>query len=239
MSGHTPSFPGSKRDDYKAPAACVENPGLEPEAIKMVERNPFTTIIVTGVPGVGKTTVLSHVSKILEEQGKPFLILNFGDFMFSEAKKRGLVEHRDQMRHLPLREQLRLQEYAAEAIIEHATEKLGSQGTLFVDTHAVIKTSTGYWPGLPQGVITRLRPDSIVLIESKPEEILARQERDKTRVRKDLASIEAITQIMELARVAAMASATFVAASVFIVYNVEGDPSIAAKEIVLLSEKLR
>ncbi len=204
----------------------------------MVERNSFVTVIVTGVPGVGKTTVLNHVAKLLDNAGKKYLILNFGDFMFSEARKRGLVEHRDQMRHLPLRTQLELQEYAAEAIIEHASRELGGEGVLFVDTHAVVKTSTGYWPGLPRGVVVRLKPDSIVLIESKPEEILARQERDKSRVRKDLASVEAITALMEMARTAAMASATFVAASVFIAYNVEGDPGAAAREIVELVEKL-
>ena len=44
---------------------------------------------------------------------------------------------------------------------------------------------------------------------------------------------------MEIARSAAIASAVLVASSVYIVYNVEGDPSIAARKIVELIEKLR
>ncbi|MET1100873.1 MAG: adenylate kinase [Pyrodictiaceae archaeon] len=204
----------------------------------MIERNPFKTIIVTGVPGVGKTTVLSIVDKMLTDKAINHLILNFGDFMLEEAKRLGLVEHRDQLRHLPLRKQLELQEYAAKSIVSHASSRLDPEGVLLVDTHAVIKTDTGYWPGLPRGVVTELKPDSIVLIESRPEDIVARQRRDKTRVRSDLASIDVVKTLMEMARSAAMASAVEVAASVYITMNVEGDPSSAARDIVSLIEKL-
>lgn len=205
----------------------------------MVSRNPFLTLIVTGVPGVGKTTVLREVSKILEERGIKHLVLNFGDFMLVAGKRLGWVEHRDQIRHLPLRRQLELQEEAAKAIIEEASSKLDENGVLLVDTHAIIKTSTGYWPGLPSGVVNALKPDSIVVVESKPEEILARQMRDKGRYRADMGDIEAIRELLEMARNAAVASAVLMASSVYIVYNVEGDPSIAARKIVELIEKLR
>jgi len=205
----------------------------------LVSRNPFLTLIVTGVPGVGKTTVLREVSKILEERRVKHLVLNFGDFMLVAGKRLGLVEHRDQIRHLPLRRQLELQEEAAKAIVEEASSKLDENGVLLVDTHAVIKTSTGYWPGLPFGVVSVLKPDSIVVVESKPEEILARQVRDKSRYRADMSDIEIIKELLEIARSAAIASAVLVASSVYIVYNVEGDPSIAARKIVELIEKLR
>ncbi len=205
----------------------------------MVLRNPFTTVIVTGVPGVGKTTVLGIVSKLLEERGARFLVVNFGDYMFSEAVKAGLVRHRDEMRHLPLRRQLELQEHAARAIVRDAEAKLSGEGVLFVDTHAVIRTSTGYWPGLPENVVKELKPDSIVLIEAPPEIIVSRQQRDKTRVRSDLADVRIVSELLQMARSAAMASAVLVAASVFIVENVEGHPEEAAKRIVELVEKLR
>ena len=205
----------------------------------MVLRNPFVTVIVTGVPGVGKTTVLGKVVEIMKKKGEEVLVVNFGDYMFRVASEQGLVKHRDEMRHLPLRKQLELQEMAAESIRRDAEQKLSDRCFLFIDTHAVIKTSTGYWPGLPENVVKELRPDSIVLVEAAPEVILARQQRDKGRVRSDIGNVEAIKLLIEIARIAAMASAVRVAASVYIVENVEGDPSIAAQKIAELAAKLR
>ena len=205
----------------------------------MVLRNPFTTIIVTGVPGVGKTTVLTQVRSILDSKGKNYLVANFGDYMFKVASSKGWVKHRDEIRHLHLIRQLELQEYAAEAIRLDAEKVLSEGDILFVDTHAVIRTDTGYWPGLPEEVVRNLRPDSIVVIESPPEIIVARQKRDSTRYRADLARVEVVRELLDMARLAAMSSAVLVAASVYIVENVEGDPSIAASKIVELAEKLR
>ncbi len=204
-----------------------------------VYRNPFVTVIVTGVPGVGKTTVLGKVREMLEAEGRSFMIVNFGDYMFSEASRAGWVRHRDEMRHLPLQKQLRLQEMAAEAIRRDAESKLPGDGALLIDTHAVIKTATGYWPGLPESVVKGLRPDSIVLIEAAPEIIYERQMRDKTRRRSDIGGPEGVKELLEFARMAAVASATLVAASVYPVENVEGHPEEAAKKIVELIKRLR
>ena len=195
--------------------------------------------MVTGVPGVGKTTVLGKVVEIMKNNGEQVLVVNFGDYMFRVASEQGLVKHRDEMRHLPLRKQLELQEMAAESIRRDAEQKLLEKGFLFIDTHAVIKTSTGYWPGLPENVVKELRPDSIVLVEAAPEIILTRQQRDRSRVRSDMGNVEAIKLLIEMARVAAMASAVRVAASVYLVENVEGDPGIAAQKIVELALRLR
>ncbi|BEP17512.1 adenylate kinase [Pyrofollis japonicus] len=205
----------------------------------MVRRNPFTTIIVTGVPGVGKTTVLNNVRALLDERGRKYMIVNFGDYMFKVASMRGLVKHRDELRHLPLLKQLELQEYAAEAIRLDAEKTLNGGDILFVDTHAVIRTDTGYWPGLPENVVKALQPDSIVVIEAPPEVIVKRQQRDPTRYRADLSRVEIVSELLQMARIAAMASAVHVAASVFIVENVEGDPTIAANKVVELATKLR
>nr|AAB26492.1 adenylate kinase {N-terminal} [Sulfolobus acidocaldarius, DSM 639, Peptide Partial, 41 aa] [Sulfolobus acidocaldarius] len=37
--------------------------------------------IVTGIPGVGKSTVLAKVKEILDNQGINNKIINYGDFM--------------------------------------------------------------------------------------------------------------------------------------------------------------
>ena len=204
-----------------------------------VYRNPFVTVIVTGVPGVGKTTVLGKVREMLEADGIKYLAVNFGDYMFSEANRAGWVQHRDEMRHLPLLKQLELQKMAARAIRLDAEKQLGSEGVLLVDTHAVIKTATGYWPGLPEAVVKEIRPDSIVLLEAPPQVIFERQRRDVTRKRSDIGGVEAIKELLEVARMAAMASAVLVSASIYPVENVEGRPEEAASKIVELVKKLR
>lgn len=72
----------------------------------------------------------------------------------------------------------------------------------------------------------------IFLIESDPELILKRQENDKTRARTDYSDPAVIKETMDFARYSAMASAVLVGASVKVVKNVEGDPSIAAHQII-------
>ena len=206
----------------------------------MASRNPFTTVIVTGVPGVGKTTVLSRAVELASSEGLRVLVVNFGDYMVSEAKRLGLVEHRDQLRYLPLRKQLELQEYAAKAIVEDAKSKgLGLGDYLLVDTHAVIRTATGYWPGLPRPVVEQLKPDAIVLVEAPAEQIVARQIRDKSRVRSDLADVRLVEEMMQFARQAAMASAVLASASVYVVENLEGRVEEAAKSLLELLKRLR
>lgn len=185
-------------------------------------------VIVTGINGVGKTTVLKAVAASLPPtlQVKVF---NYGDIMFRLAQESGLVASRDDLRKLPLNKQLFLQEKAAELLFEQARE-----GNIIVDTHALITTKSGFLPGLPKPIIERLQPDVIVVVEASPEEIFKRRMNDATRSRTDQSTVEEIRFFMELNRVAAISSAVLVGASVLVVNNVEGDASQAALKIVKL-----
>ncbi|MEN2999254.1 MAG: adenylate kinase [Acidilobaceae archaeon] len=201
-------------------------------------RNRFKVLVVTGVPGVGKTTVLQHFSKMAEERGVRVLTVNFGDFMVESAIKEGIVKSRDELRKLPLRKQLELQALAAARIVERADESLPEGGMLVVDTHALVKTPAGYWPGLPEHVLRRLKPDAIVVVEAEPELVVERQGRDKGRQRADIGGVEGVRRMMELARAAAMASAVWYASTVAIVHNREGEPWAAASEILRIVESI-
>ena len=201
-------------------------------------RNRFRVVVVTGVPGVGKTTVLQHLSRLAEEKGLRVKVVNFGSHMLRYALREGIVSSRDEMRRLPLRKQLELQRLAARSIVEEEGRDLGEADFLVIDTHALVKTAAGYWPGLPRHVLDELKPDMIALIEADPRLIAERQARDKTRYRADIGGEEGVRRLMEYARAASFASATYYASTVAIVENPEGRPEEAARALLGLMENL-
>jgi adenylate kinase len=199
-----------------------------------MEKANIKTLIVTGIPGVGKTTVINELSSMLKGKGIQSFIANFGDYMLKTAITEGLVSSRDQIRKLPHRVQIRLQSSAARSIAEEARRKLIEGGVVLVDTHAIVKTSSGLWPGLPSHVVMELNPDVIIVVEASPEEIYRRQSEDRTRDRKDIQEkgIEEIKELLASARYAALSSAVLVGASVLHVLNERGKVKEAAESIL-------
>jgi adenylate kinase len=176
--------------------------------------------VVLGIPGVGKTTVLEAAAKHVELRR-----LNFGDHMFAEATKEGLVKDRDEMRKLPRHTQVTLQQRAAETLFKKSRE-----GNCIVDTHASIKTPRGYMPGLPEPVLRALSPDAIVIVESNPKDIYGRRNKDSTRAR-DADTVEDIEQHQMLNRAFAAVYADLTNSTVLIVKNEEGRVEDAGKRI--------
>jgi len=162
-------------------------------------------VVVVAVPGAGKTTIL----KKLLEKVPDLKVVNFGDYMFEEAKKGFGVSDRDEMRKkLKPRDYKFLQEKAAEAIAK-------LDGDLIIDTHAVIKTSFGYYPGLPSRVVEILNPDAIVVLEFRPEDILQRRLKDLkaeegVKRLREIEKVEDVQEHQELGREMAMAAANHV-----------------------------
>jgi len=201
-------------------------------------RNPFRVAIITGIPGVGKTTVLQLVEEKASEKGMNIFIANYGTYMIEAAIKEGIAKDRDELRKLKLRDQLELQKLVAENIIKDAAKKLGANGYLLVDTHSVVKTIVGYWPGLPKHVTDVFKPDLIVLIEADPELIHQRQVRDTTRKRSDFGGPQAIRELRDFARYSAVASAVFYGSAVATIENPEGHPETAASKIIELLQNI-
>ena len=133
-------------------------------------------VIITGVPGVGKTTVITESIRRLEEEKVPYQSINFGTFMFEVAMKEGMVRDRDEMRKLDRNTQKRLQQFASQMIAR-------IDGNIIIDTHASVKTPTGFLAGLPEWVLKELKPDVIILVETDSDQILKRRLSDETRVR--------------------------------------------------------
>ena len=162
-------------------------------------------IVVTGIPGVGKTTVMKNAA-----EGMDIEFVTFGTVMLEIAIETGLVQNRDEMRKLTLEQQKDLQIKSA--------EKIASMGNVILDTHCTIKTPKGYLPGLPEWVIKKLKPTAIVVVEADPEEIYNRRAGDKTRNR-DPDTIEQIDEHQMINRAAAMAYAVLSGSTVKIVFN--------------------
>lgn len=60
-----------------------------------------------------------------------------------------------------------------------AAKKISSMSDdLVIDTHAAVKSSYGYYPGLPSGVLEILRPHMILALEFRAEDVLARRTKD-------------------------------------------------------------
>ena len=171
----------------------------------------MSVVIVTGVPGVGKSTVMNAA----EEFG--FKIVNFGTVMFEQASKDGVVD-RDAMRKLPVSSQRKYQKMAGEAISE--------MGNVVVDTHASISTPAGYMPGLPEWTVRALNPNIIVLVEATPEEIESRRSKDSSRIRDE----DDIGLHQSVNREYAAVAAVMTGATVAIVKNHDNRVDIAVEQ---------
>ena len=185
------------------------------------------TVIVTGIPGSGKTTVCSRVEKLAKNAGVEVNVINYGTVMMRLLQKHGRGMERDEMRRDNLDTQRKLQKEVAGIIVEKMTQL---SGLTIVDTHMSIKTPAGYLPGLPSHNLSVLKPDMLVLVEAEPREISRRRMKDATRKR-DAAVEEAVREELLFSRFMAGASAVLAGAPVKIVVNAEGKQEEAAKEI--------
>ena len=189
-------------------------------------------VVVSGVPGVGKTTVVTDAIRKVENRLNVSLI-TYGSVMYEIAEKRRLVEHRDELRKLPVKRQREVQKLAGERIAAMSRSQV-----VVVDTHTLIQTSDGgFLIGLPQWVAEAIRPASIVLVEANPENIASRREKDETRQR-DEQLVESIERHQELSRAAAIAVGTLTGATVMILKNVEGKAEEAAEAFANLLLKV-
>jgi len=187
----------------------------------LVERKK---VIIVGIPGVGKTSLVTKVVELIKAKNKTASVHSYGTVMLELAKAFG-VKDRDELRTLPVEKQKELQRLAA--------EKLASLNydVIFVDTHAFISTKAGFYPGLPNHVIQIIEPTNFIAITASPDEIHNRRVKDDTRNR-DTISIEEIKK--ELAVQDAMLSSCSVLSGspMKVIFNHEGNIEEAANNVI-------
>jgi len=128
-------------------------------------------IMVVGVPGVGKTSVINEAKKYLKYE---FKVVNTGDIMFELAKEKYNINNRDEIRKkLTFEQQKEIQREAIKRIKE-----MEKENDIILDTHLVIESYEGYIPGMLRDYAEILRPDGIAVIISDPDKIFVRRLRD-------------------------------------------------------------
>ena len=181
-------------------------------------------VVIVGIPGVGKTSLVTTIVEKLSDNGIAVSVHSYGTMMLDEAKNAG-VNDRDELRRLPVEKQKGLQKNTAEKI-----SKL-TDDIVFIDTHAFISTKEGFYPGLPNDVIQIIQPTHFIAISARPEEIYNRRMKDETRNR-DKVSIESIKK--ELAIQDSMLSTCSVlsCSPMKVILNNEGKIEEAANNVI-------
>lgn len=187
------------------------------------------TVIIVGVPGVGKSTIITNATETLQKKGTSVKTVVFGSVMFEEAKKLG-INDRDKLRKLTIDVQQKLQNMAAEHISNL------NDSVVFVDTHLFIKTQSGYYPGLPMNLILKMNPQRLILITANSDEILNRRKKDTTRTR-DLISEDEIHRDIQVSMSMISSLSILTGAPFEIIYNHDDGIDSATTQLVELLVK--
>ncbi len=188
----------------------------------MAENNK--RVVVVGIPGVGKTTVISRTAEILNQRGTRTAVVVFGTMMFEEARKLG-INNRDAMRRQSIEVQRHMQDLAARRIANL------KDNIVIVDTHLFINTNEGYYPGLPLHLLEVIKPTNIIMVAARPEEIANRRRIDETRDR-DIVSVEDIQYQLDISKVMVTTCSVLTGCPFIIIMNSNNKINETASNIV-------
>lgn len=176
-------------------------------------------IIVMGTPGAGKSTVLAEATKARSG----WKVVNYGDMMTEIAKHKGLVKSRDELRKLSIEQQGKIQAEVAQQLSK-------MKGNVILDTHCSINTPNGYYPGLPDFLLSKLSVDALVMVGAPLDDIMGRRKSDATRAR-DEQGREALAEHVRVNEAMLAAYSVLSGAPVLMVENANGKLEAAAKRL--------
>ena len=184
--------------------------------------NTNRVIIIAGVPGAGKSTVLDEVYK---KRAEKFSVVSFGTEMLNLSLSKKLVENRDQMRNLSHQAQHSLQ-------IETSNIIASKEGNILLDTHCAVKTPGGYMTGMTDEMLDILKPKAIILVDAHEVEIAGRRKTDKNRKTRTMEAFDEIKLHKKMNRSFAVSFAQKSNALLKVVQNHTGEFDRCVNDIV-------
>ena len=181
-------------------------------------------VIIVGIPGVGKSTVITNILNTLSKQGVDIKMAEFGTIMFEQAKKLLSIKNRDELRKLSLEQQRSLQEMTANYIFSLSNE------IVIIDTHLFINTVEGYYPGIPYKLLNILNPSNLILLTANSDEVYERRKTDIARQR-DMISADDISNELNISKIMIASSSIFSGCPFSIIPNNNGQLEEATNRI--------
>jgi len=126
-------------------------------------------IVVSAVKGAGKSTALRFVT----EKRPDIKVIRVGDYFAKEFEKVGLKRDegdkgisKDKHSDIQIR------------IFEQIAKDIEPFENVILDTNLLFRKSEGFFRALPEAALKIIRPDVLVVMEYRPEDILARRQKD-------------------------------------------------------------
>jgi adenylate kinase len=126
-------------------------------------------VVVSAVKGAGKSTAI----KFVLEKKPDVKVISVGNYFEEAYKELGLK--RDEGDKAVDREKHKQIQIKAFDLISKEIKK---HKNMILDTNLFFTKTEGYFPGLPEFVLKKIELDAIVIMEYKPDFILARREKD-------------------------------------------------------------
>lgn len=179
-------------------------------------------IMVTGVPGVGKSTVLA--SAIINEH---FDVFEFGDQMLRLGSAFNVNTKADILK-LPIAQRVQLQTAVAGLIVSDPSRR-----NTLIDGHLLVASTSGFAPGLPYSCIAMLGLTAVVFLTAEPSEIVGRREKEKAKYETTPGwdSPDKVAEHQELARNASLTYTLMSEASYTTLVNAEDQQKQTAHKL--------
>lgn len=132
----------------------------------------LSRIAVTGVPGVGKTSV-SQDPRIIDAG---LAVINYGNLMLLKGRQLGLVSNSSDLKTLNLAARTKLQS----EVIRTLDEESSGLG-LLIDGHLIVDTPSGFIPGIKWGYLPLLRLSGLTLLIADPTEVVSRRKKNPSK----------------------------------------------------------
>jgi len=146
-------------------------------------------ILITGVAGVGKTTIAAH--SLLHDKGfKHFAI---GENMIEIGKDLGILNKPEDINSISLESRKQLQGQVVEEMLT-----LNRGKAVLVDGHIMVDSESGFVPGIQFDMIEKCSFDAIIVVRGEVEDIIRQRQRNTTRYMHSISTEDHIKIYQEL-----------------------------------------